>query len=106
VRYFFHLRKGDEVVEDIEGTELGDIEAVRREAADSARDLMAEWLKGGRPLDVVTVFEVRDEAGDVAHVLPFAAVLLAALTAPPSIVLEKGAGSSGRGSPSDPSMHH
>jgi hypothetical protein len=106
VRYFFHMRKSDRFVEDIEGVELDDIDAVRREAADSTREIMAESLKAGRPIDVISTFEVRDEAGAIVYVLPFAAVLLTALTAPPSIVLEKGAGSSGRGSSPDPSMQH
>jgi len=38
-RYYFHIRDGDTLVFDDDGCELADLEAIRNEALQSARDL-------------------------------------------------------------------
>jgi len=38
-RYYFHIRDGDTLVLDDDGSELANVEAIRNEAVESARDL-------------------------------------------------------------------
>jgi hypothetical protein len=47
-RFYFHLRDGDQLVTDDEGTDLPDLFAARREAVLCARELVAEAIKSGR----------------------------------------------------------
>jgi hypothetical protein len=82
MRYFFHIRHHDALVEDPEGTELDGIESVRREAEVAARELIADRVRAGTPLHIETTFEVRDENANVVLMLPFASVFLAALHSP------------------------
>jgi hypothetical protein len=67
MRYFFDLRKGDEVAIDEEGVELPTIEAVQEEAArslaDVARDAVHNAHKNGAGHQMS--IEVRDEQGAV-----------------------------------------
>lgn len=69
-RYFFHIRQGDELFTDDEGEELADLNAVRNEAVESARELMADDVAQGRPSEL-RVFEVTDEHGNTVLTLPF-----------------------------------
>lgn len=80
MRYYFHVRHHDLVHEDLVGAELESMDVVRREAFDGARDIIADRVKGNNPVQVDTIFEVRDEDGEIVHMLPFAAVLLSFLT--------------------------
>jgi hypothetical protein len=41
-RYYFHIRKGDVLVEDPEGTEVSETETLEDEAIEAARDLLAD----------------------------------------------------------------
>jgi hypothetical protein len=86
MRFHFHVRYADHFVEDFEGVELAGLDAVRDEAADSARDLIAERIKYRVPVDMDAAFEVRDEGVALVHRLPFAAVLLDLLSPSPTIV--------------------
>jgi hypothetical protein len=62
-RFYFHLlRAGNELVTDDEGTDLPDFSAARREAVQSARELLCEAIKDGRP-EVPEAFVITDEAG-------------------------------------------
>ncbi|KQT50288.1 hypothetical protein ASG43_21675 [Aureimonas sp. Leaf454] len=76
MRYFFHVRQHSALLKDDDGIELDGIDIVLQEATAGARDIMAERLKQGCPLDVNTTFEVHDEAGSVVLSLSFASVLL------------------------------
>ncbi len=68
--YFFHIRKGDVLVEDPEGTEVSETEALDEEAIEAARDLLADGDLQG--LDRrVWVYEVADESGTIALTLLF-----------------------------------
>ena len=68
--YFFHLRDGEDVVLDLEGTELADMNAVRVLALQHARTLISEGVKeGGVPLHLS--LEVRDGDGRLCWTLPF-----------------------------------
>lgn len=64
-RYFLHI---DELDTDPEGTELPDIEAARREATLSAREMLAEWIILGAE-DIPTRIVITDEAGTVLAVV-------------------------------------
>jgi hypothetical protein len=66
--------KGDELIPDDEGTELPDVAAATREALKSARELLAEAIKVGKP-KVPDALVIADEAGRTVEVLPLAAVL-------------------------------
>jgi hypothetical protein len=73
-RFYFHIMKGDELIPDDEGTELPDVAAATREALKSARELLAEAIKVGKP-KVPDALVIADEAGRTVEVLPLAAVL-------------------------------
>jgi hypothetical protein len=68
-RYYFDLRKGDEVFPDEEGLELSAIEAVQQEAvhavAEMARDAIRRNPDGSRHF---MAMEVRDDSGPVLQV--------------------------------------
>ena len=69
-RYYFHIRKGDVLAEDLEGTEVSDSESVAEEAVEAARDVLAEGDLQG--LDRREwVFEIAAQSGDVVLKLPF-----------------------------------
>jgi hypothetical protein len=69
-RYYFHIRKGDVLFEDPEGTEVSETEALEDEAIEAARDLLAEGDLQG--LDRREwVYEVADESGATVVTLPF-----------------------------------
>lgn len=69
-RYYFHIRKGDVLVEDAQGIEVAQPEALEEEAVESARDLLAEGdLQGLDRRD--WLYEVADESGGTVLVLRF-----------------------------------
>jgi hypothetical protein len=67
-RYFFHIRNGEELVKDDEGTDLPDVSAARREAALSAQALILEAAPSSEPLDHVAI-EIWDDTGAVIEVV-------------------------------------
>jgi hypothetical protein len=69
-RYFFHIRRGNVLVEDSEGIEVSEIEALEEEGIEAARDLLADGDLGG--LDRREwAFEIADETGTTVLALPF-----------------------------------
>jgi hypothetical protein len=70
MRYFLNIRRGDEVIHDLEGSELPDLDAARAEAIYGAREILAQNVRVGT---VITgrKFEVCDEEGAVVLVVPF-----------------------------------
>ncbi|GGD11032.1 DUF6894 family protein [Aureimonas glaciei] len=70
MRYFLHMRRGEELIQDPDGTELPDLDAVMAEAIQGARQILAENVMSG---SVVTgrKFEICDEQGKVLLVVPF-----------------------------------
>jgi hypothetical protein len=73
-RYYFHLKDGDEIVPDEDGTELPDVSAATREALQSARELLADAIKAGKP-KVYEAYVIADDTGQTVQVLPFVALL-------------------------------
>lgn len=65
-RFYFHLKTGDTLVEDQDGSELPDSEAARMEALIGARELWAEAIKAGSDVQV-DAFVIADQDG--RHVL-------------------------------------
>ena len=69
-RYFFHLRDGGNLVPDETGMELASLEDARREAVQSARDILADQLRAGQALDGQRI-EIADERGEVLVIVTF-----------------------------------
>jgi hypothetical protein len=65
--YFFHVRYGDELIEDPEGMELPNVVAARAEATQAARDILAEKVRF-RSNPKGDAFEIWDENGLVESV--------------------------------------
>ena len=63
-RYFFHVCQGHERSRDTEGQVLADLDAARREAINSSREIMGEKLLHGGAIDGRTI-EIADETGRV-----------------------------------------
>ena len=59
--YYFHIRDGDELIRDEEGTELPDPAAAKVEALANARDLAVDEIRSecrvdGRLIEIVSEF--------------------------------------------------
>lgn len=74
MRYYFHIRDGEELMKDEEGVELGNKEAARAEADRAARDLLIDKIRQHQPLDHRR-FEVWDETGVPLFILPIRSVI-------------------------------
>ena len=68
--YFFHIRSPNERIEDLEGGDFDDLHAALTEALQSAREMMADDIRKGRPSEP-RQFEIVDENGDLVARLPF-----------------------------------
>ena len=70
-RFFFHLRD-DLDVEDVEGTELADLDAARERAAGEARQLMCDTLKQNGRITLGHRIDIEDGQGAVLATVHFA----------------------------------
>jgi hypothetical protein len=61
-RFYFHVRDGNDLIEDEEGNDLPDLDSALAEAEAAAREIMADRLRQGRP-SVSPMIEVRDHTG-------------------------------------------
>ena len=68
--YFLNLFN-DADSPDHEGTDFADLAAARRAAVAGAREVMADHVMKGRPLNMAHRVEVVDENGKVLAVIPF-----------------------------------
>src|SRR4051812_17230846 len=67
-QFYFHIRDENGLTRDPEGQDLPDLEAARREAVSSAREILSEKLLHGGSLNHRTI-EIADAKGDmVGHV--------------------------------------
>jgi hypothetical protein len=73
-RFYFHLKTGETVIEDQDGSELADFEAAREEALTGARELWAEAIKSGSDLQA-EAFVIADEDGREVMSLPLVEAL-------------------------------
>ena len=72
MRYFIHIVTDTERLVDPDGGEFADLASARAEASQSARDLMAEELRCGRPVPFSWQAQVADGEGNILLTLPFA----------------------------------
>lgn len=72
--YFFHLATPRHLIPDEEGMELADLEAARKEAAASARDIIAELMEEDHDVSGFA-FNVVDEAGQQVLLFEFKPLL-------------------------------
>jgi hypothetical protein len=79
-RYYFHVRTGDDLAHDPEGSDLADLAEARREALLAARELLANAIKAGKE-QVPDAFVIADEAGRAIETVPFVSVLPTAFKA-------------------------
>ena len=61
-KFYFHVRNGNELIEDPEGMDLPNVVAARVEAIEAARDIMADKVRFGSDL-TRQAFEIWDETG-------------------------------------------
>ena len=73
-RFFLHLKSGDALIEDIEGSELPNPEAARKQALWGAREMLADTIRGGDDLRV-EAFVIVDEQGRQLVSVPVTEVL-------------------------------
>jgi hypothetical protein len=73
-RFFFHVRDGDVLTEDPDGSEFPDLAVALAEALAAARDVLAEQLKAGANPDGQR-FEIHDDAGRMLGAVPFSDAL-------------------------------
>ena len=64
MRFFLHMRDGDEFIEDLEGIECGDLAMAHAEAVQGVREILAERLRQGKVIDGQKI-EIHDESGHV-----------------------------------------
>ena len=64
--FFFHIRDNRQFIEDTEGVDLPDIVRAIEEAEIVARELVAEMVLKGEPIDG-QVFEITNEMGVIVH---------------------------------------
>jgi hypothetical protein len=67
--YYFHIRDGNELIRDEEGTELPDPAAAKAEALASARDLAMDEIRSECRVDG-RLIEVVSEFGNTIEIVP------------------------------------
>lgn len=70
-RFFLHVRDGDLLLHDPDGSCLHDLEAARSLALDSARELMVHSIKSEGRIGIERSMEICDVGGATLLVLPF-----------------------------------
>jgi hypothetical protein len=73
-RFYFHIRLGDEIVIDQEGSDLPDPVAAREEALAAARQILADAIRSGNEA-TPEAFVIADGEGSELETVPFAMVL-------------------------------
>ena len=67
--FYLHIRDGDVLIEDPDGSDLPDLDAARAEALAGARDILASRLRAGEVVDGQRI-EITDATGGVLAVVP------------------------------------
>lgn len=62
--YFFHVRDGDALLEDKDGSELANLDAALIEARESAREIAADSLRSKERIDGRKI-EIADTLGQI-----------------------------------------
>jgi hypothetical protein len=74
-QYFFHIKEGDEVLHDMEGSDHPDLQAARGEAIEGIRQIVGDAVMFGSPLRLDREMHVADDAGDTLLKLIFREVV-------------------------------
>jgi len=69
-RYFFHIKDEQKTIRDTEGAEFQNMDAVREEATESAREMMSGDVRQGHRPNGRT-FVITDGQGNVVLNFPF-----------------------------------
>src|SRR5262249_29083814 len=69
--FFLHVRDGDRLIRDSEGSVLDDLEAARSEAIESARELMVTGIVDEGRIGIERSIVVCDASGTTLLMLPF-----------------------------------
>jgi len=81
MQYFIHIVTVEERLVDPDGGKFADLASAREEASQSARDLMAEELRCGRPIPLNCRAPVADGEGTILLTLPFARLVFSEVVA-------------------------
>jgi len=73
-RYYFHLREGDRLDRDPEGTELATLDLAVEEVQHAARELLARKILQGEVVDG-QIFEISSEQGEILDKVPLKSVV-------------------------------
>ena len=73
-RYFLHIIRRSDVIKDLEGSELPDLEAARREAVAGARAILSEEVRGGT-LSLDEWIDITDASGNQLLSVPFSSTI-------------------------------
>jgi hypothetical protein len=73
-RFYFHIRRGEELVTDEEGVDLPDVEAARREGLLAAREILAEMVLHNEVVDGEE-FQIANDQGVLVATIPFRSVI-------------------------------
>ncbi|WP_112502614.1 DUF6894 family protein [Rhizobium sp.] len=73
-RYYFHLRDGDRLDRDPEGTELATLDLAVEEVQHAARELLARKILQGEVVDG-QIFEISSEQGEILDKVPLKSVV-------------------------------
>lgn len=69
-RFYFHIRDGEDLEIDPQGTVFDSLEAAITDARMAAREILAEKLLNDEVIDG-QCFEIADENGEVVEKMPF-----------------------------------
>jgi hypothetical protein len=69
--FYLHIRKGDEVFLDPDGSNLPDVEAARVKAIEGIRDLLAAAIKRGDDDMLDEAIIITDQAGQELMIIPY-----------------------------------
>lgn len=73
-RYFFNLRRNDTLIEDIEGSEYDTLRAAYEDAVESVREMVAELVLKGEPIDGEAL-EIANVQGDVLASVSYSEII-------------------------------
>ena len=68
--YFFHIERDGEVISDLEGSNLPDLESAKQEARGAAREILSQQVLNGEVYVDQAIVITRDD-GIVLHTIPF-----------------------------------